>query len=238
MKFYDRLLEQTASARHYVESCELIHRSIAGETGRETYVAFLMQAYHHVRHTVPLLMAAGAELSDGHAWLRPAIAQYIEEENGHEEWILDDIHACGYSRESARGRPPGLATELLVAYAYDSIRRVSPLSLFGMVLVLEGTSISAASAAADGIQRSAGLPDSAFTYLRSHGALDQDHMRFFEDLMNRVERAADQDVILHSARVFYRLYGDVLRSVEAAQARTLTVVESGINLEGETHHVA
>jgi hypothetical protein len=31
--------------------------------------------------------------------------------------------------------------------------------------------------------------------------------------MNRVERAADREAIIHSARMMYRLYGDIFRSL-------------------------
>jgi pyrroloquinoline quinone (PQQ) biosynthesis protein C len=82
-----------------------------------------------------------------------------------------------------------------------------------MVQVLEGTSIDLASRAADAIQKGLGLPDSAFTYLRSHGALDIGHVQFFEKLMNRLDRDEDRDAVLHCARVMYRLYGDMFRSL-------------------------
>ena len=38
---------------------------------------------------------------------------------------------------------PNVATELMVAYAYDTIQRINPMAFFGMVYVLEGTSIQA-----------------------------------------------------------------------------------------------
>jgi hypothetical protein len=109
----------------------------------------------------------------------------------------------------------------MISYAYDTIARVSPLGLFGMVLVLEGTSITNACAAASGLQKVLHLPDNAFTYLQSHGELDQDHMKFFENLMNRIVDPADQKIIEHSARVFYRLYADVIRSIDPVQVRGL-----------------
>ena len=71
---------------------------------------------------------------------------------GHQEWILNDIAACGYDRERARNSRPNPSTELMVAYAYDTVQRVNPLGFFGMVQVLEGTSIRIADAAADAIQ--------------------------------------------------------------------------------------
>jgi hypothetical protein len=41
--------------------------------GRDTYLAFLAQAYYHVRHTVPLLMATGGKLGQEYEWVRGAI---------------------------------------------------------------------------------------------------------------------------------------------------------------------
>jgi len=112
-----------------------------------------------------------------------------------------------------RDGAPGHATEVMVAYAYDTIARRNPMGFFGMVHVLEGTSVSLALLAADKIQNTLGLPDRAFTYLRSHGTLDQKHVAHFVDLMNRVDDAGDQEAIVHAARAFFRLYGDVFRSL-------------------------
>jgi pyrroloquinoline quinone (PQQ) biosynthesis protein C len=110
---------------------------------------------------------------------------------------------------------------VMVAYAYHVIDRVNPLGFFGMVHVLEGTSVSVADTAASSIQQATGLPDDAFSYLRSHGAIDTQHVQFFEKLMNRIETEEDQRVIVHCARNFYHLYGDVWRSVRAEQAHAL-----------------
>ena len=163
-------------------------------------------------------MACGARLSAQQEWLRRAVAEYIEEEIGHEEWILDDLQALGEDRARWAASAPLHATELMVAYAYDGIARISPLSFFGMVLVLEGTSVALASRAAEAIERSLGAPRSAFSYLRSHGDLDIEHAGFYQRLMDRIEDPDEQRIIIHAARRFYRLYADVLRSVDASQA--------------------
>ncbi|MGL6159156.1 TenA family transcriptional regulator [Microbulbifer sp.] len=216
MQFFDRLRQQTEAARRSLVEIPLIQRGARGELELEEYVAFLSQAYHHVKHTVPLLMACGSRLNEKQEWLRVAIAEYIEEETGHQEWILSDIAACGADAEAVRNGAPNLSTELMVAYAYDTIARGNPLGFFGMVHVLEGTSIQLADSAAGAIQRSLGLPDAAFSYLRSHGALDIGHVEFFKGLMNRIEAEEEQQVIVHSARAFYRLYGDIFRELDTA----------------------
>lgn len=213
MMFYDSLQQETASARKELMAAALITNTLQGKITREIYLAFLTQAYHHVKHTTPLLMTVGGKISGHLEWLRNAIAEYIEEELGHQEWVLNDIAACGGDKEAVRRGKPSVATELMVAYAYDTINRVNPLAFFGMVQVLEGTSINVASQAADQIQAVLQLPNQAFSYLRSHGALDLEHVKFFEGLMNKIEAPTDQEAIIHAANVFYKLYGDIFRSL-------------------------
>jgi pyrroloquinoline quinone (PQQ) biosynthesis protein C len=219
MSFYQQLIEQTHTERAYLLSAPLIQRCLQqqGFTLGE-YQAFLTEAYHHVKHTVPLLMAVGSRLSSEQEFYREAIAEYIEEELGHQEWVLNDIAATGADKELVRHGQPNLATELMVSYAYDSIQRGNPLAFFGMVLVLEGTSVNLATGAADIIQHQLQLPKKAFSYLRSHGSLDIEHLGFFEKLMNTIANPADQRAIVHAAKVFYQLYGNIFRSIEAAPA--------------------
>lgn len=213
MPFYDHLVATTATERDRMLAVPLIQRALAGDVSRAEYLYFLQQAYHHVRHTVPLLMACGARLPDRLGWLRAAIAKYIEEELGHEEWILDDIAAAGGDPDVVRTTMPSPATELMVAYAYDTINRVNPAGFFGMVLVLEGTSVNLAHRAAGAIQQRLDLPDSAFRYLTSHGSIDLEHISFLENLMNRLDEADDQAAVSHAARMFFRLYGDIFHSI-------------------------
>jgi pyrroloquinoline quinone (PQQ) biosynthesis protein C len=223
MSFYNSLQQQTENQRQYLMAAPIFARLFNGDICREDYVAFLAQAYQHVKHTVPLLMAVGARLPDDKGWLLKAVAEYIEEEFGHEQWILDDIAATGFDPEKARRKAPNLATELLVTYAYDTVQRINPLGFFGMVQVLEGTSINMADAAASAIQTTLELPDCAFHYLRSHGALDVEHVKLFQGLMDKITDPEAQAQIVHSAQVFYQLYGNVFRSLAPAQGRALAL---------------
>ena len=158
MSFYERLQGETEQERNFLLSSPIISRCMNGDITLDDYVEFLAQAYHHVKHTVPLLMAAGARLPEEKEWLREAVAEYIEEELGHQEWILNDIAACGNDKEAVRNSRPAAATELMVAYAYDTVNRVNPVGFFGMVHVLEGTSVTTADRAADAIKQALGLP--------------------------------------------------------------------------------
>jgi pyrroloquinoline quinone (PQQ) biosynthesis protein C len=212
---YEELCRRTEEARAALVGIPVIRDCLAGRVTRAQYLAFLGEAYHHVRHTVPLLMACGSRLEGETAsWLRPALAGYIAEESGHEDWILQDIAASGGDPHEARRRQPAPATEVMVAYAYDTIARRNPVGFLGMVHVLEGTSVALATRAAAAMRGALGLPASAFTYLTSHGSLDQQHVRTFAGLVERLGEEDRADVA-HVARMMYRLYGDIFRSLAA-----------------------
>jgi len=221
MGFFQQLQQETEHARDELIAAPIIGKAVSGTISKEEYIAFLEQAYHHVKHTVPLLMAAGSRIPEEKEWLRNALAEYIEEELGHQEWILNDIAACGVDKEVVRNNLPAFETELMVAYAYDVINRVNPLGFFGMVHVLEGTSVTTADRAADGIQEALSLPDEAFSYLRSHGALDLDHIQFFESLMNKINDLDEQRFIIRCAKQFYRLYSDIFCSLTKPNGKGL-----------------
>ncbi|MBN7768737.1 AMP-binding protein [Marinobacter daepoensis] len=213
MTFFERLQSETAQARAHVTGAPVIEAIREGRFAIDGYTWFLTQAYHHVKHTVPLMMACGGRLPERLEFVRKALVEYIDEEYGHHEWILNDLEACGADKESIRHGQPDTAIELMVAYLYDRIQRGNPIAFFGMVQVLEGTSIELATPLGEAIQQKLDLPNQAFSYLYSHGALDQDHFEFFRNLMNDITDPDDQRAIIEAARMVYRLYGDMLHSI-------------------------
>lgn len=221
MTFFQRLQSETEQARNTLLASPIMLRAMQGEICKDDYGAFLLQAYHHVKHTTPLLMSAGSRMPESKEWLREALAEYIEEELGHQEWILNDLEKCGYNKEVARNSKPNSSTELMVSYAYDVINRINPVGFLGMVHVLEGTSVNMADNAADSIEKALGLPKRAFSYLRSHGAIDIEHIKFFEDLMNKIDDPKDQEQIIHCSKMFYHLYGNVFRELNQMQVESL-----------------
>lgn len=218
MTFFERLEKSTAPERARLAESEIVTDALAGNVTRAQYIAFLSRAFHHVRHTPSLLMACGARLADDREWLRAELAEYARDEIGHHDWILNDIAAAGGDAEAVRASTPELNTELLVAYAYDTIMRRNPVGVFGMVYVLEGTSVSLATHVAEALQNALRLPANAFTYLTSHGALDVEHMSHFERLMNRLDHESDRAAVEHCAKVCFRLYSNVLTGIESKAA--------------------
>jgi pyrroloquinoline quinone (PQQ) biosynthesis protein C len=208
MLFYDRLTAETESEREAFMSIPLIVETLRSGAPPELYVDFLTQAYHHVKHTFPLLAFAAARTTDES--YQDALVEYMEEERGHEKWILNDIVAIGGDAEAVSNGQAGIACQVMVGYAYYAIEWISPYAMLGSVHVLEGMSTQLADKAADVIEKSL-VHDSkdGFSYLRSHGAHDIEHVAFFKQLVNGIGDEEVQKVIIDAAKIFYRLYGDI-----------------------------
>ncbi len=211
---FERLYLETAEARERFLAIPLVNHALATGGTRELYVAFLCEAYHHVKHTFPLLALASAHTRDER--YQAALVEYMNEERGHDLWILDDIRAMGGDADAVARGKPGMPCQVMAGYAYYSIEWISPYALLGMVHVLEGLSVMLAEKVAGAVQRSLGAGGAAgFSYLRSHGVLDVEHTALFRRLIDTFEDRETQDTIIEAARVMYRLYGAIFEDLGA-----------------------
>jgi len=215
MRLYDRLLAETRPQKDAFLRLPLIREATAKGVSRGLYLAYLAEAYHHVKETCPLLGRALSRCGDQDTVLREALIDYIAEERGHEAWILDDIDALGGSSAKVLADGPSPAVEVLVAYVAHAIDSHGPHAMLGMVHVLEGLSVDLAEIAAGSIARTLAVDPSkgGFRYLTSHGAVDQAHVRFFADLLDKVDRREDQNRIIHTAAVVYGLFGAIFQGL-------------------------
>lgn len=213
MNNFKRLLKETSTGKEYLISSPVFTHLKNGNITLEEYSNFLREAFHHVKETVPLLMAVGATLPYEKEEYRKIVIEYINEEYGHHNWILNDIEACGLSnRKEVEDSKPSPETQAMVSFVRDEIRK-NPMSFFGMVLVLEGTSVEVATQSGVLIKNILNLKDNAFSYLFSHGSLDQEHIVFFENLINSIKDEKDIDDIINVAQYVYVYYANILRSI-------------------------
>ncbi len=218
LSFHDQLVRDTAAEEAEFRAIPLIRRAIASGVDRDLYLNFLACAYHHVRHTCPLLGLALSRCGEDDGIYRSGLLVYLDEEKGHEAWILDDIRALGGDADAVRRTLPPLAVRMMVAYANYAIERISPYALLGMVHVLEGMSVALARAAAGAILASLSVDPAkgGFSYLNSHGQLDEEHCALFAGLLERIDAPDRRTLVIQSAKDFYRLYGDIFRGLTDA----------------------
>lgn len=217
MNAYDRLFQETADARNGFFAIPLVRQALATGGSRELYIDFLTQAYHHVRHTYPLLALASAMTRDER--FQGGLVEYMNEERGHEKWILDDIRAMGGNADAVVSGKPGVPVQAMVAYCYYAIQWISPYAILGMVHVLEGLSVQVAHQLAGAVQKSLKADtDAGFSYLSSHGGLDVEHVELFKSLINGFDDRQIQDQVIDATRVVYRLYGAIFEDMGVRHA--------------------
>ena len=213
MTFYDRLISETAKERESFLSIPLIQRVVHVGASRTLYVEFLRQAYHHVKHTFPLLARTASFTTDER--YQDALVQYMAEERGHEKWILNDIRDLGVDENAVKEGEPGAACKIMVGYTYYAIEYVSPYAMLGSVHVLEGMSVLLAEKVATALKSSLGAQTSAgFSYLISHGSLDQTHTALFRTLVDGFDTPRIEQIVIDQSRLFYRLYGAIIHDLD------------------------
>ena len=214
-QFHAALLRETANEQMQFMSIPLIRHAVQHGVGLDLYLNYLVSAYHHVRHTCPLLGLALSRCDSGDQFYRAGLLAYLDEEKGHEEWILDDIQALGVNAQAVRNALAPFSVRMMVAYANYAIERISPYAMLGMVHVLEGMSVALARAAASAIQTSLGVSSGGggFSYLTSHGQLDEDHVAAFAVLLDQIDTPERRAIVIQAAKDFYQLFGNVFKEL-------------------------
>jgi pyrroloquinoline quinone (PQQ) biosynthesis protein C len=167
-----------AGAVHDLGQDPLLGRVFDGTASRDLYLSFLLQTYHYVNETTPLLRA-GARATAGHAdpvhrVVHERFAEHAREEAGHEQWVLDDIAALGGDVEAAKRSEPSPAVRAYISMvrAVSASRR--PLGLLGVAYFLEGISEKLGSKTAANFRRASKIPgiERALSFVDTHGEAD------------------------------------------------------------------
>lgn len=213
ISLYERLTAETEAERDAFMSLPIIRAALRGDISKEIYLGYLSEAFHHVRHTVPLMAHVKEHLAEHRTAFHIGLAEYAVEKKGQERWILHDIEHAGGDALSVKDGKPSPATEQLVNFAYDYVTKVSPMAIFGMIYVIEGTGAGLAGKTAEHLMQRLDLPRKCFSYILSHGFSDLTDMTFFEGLMAQVTDPSEQDAIIHMAKRMFGFYGQVFQVI-------------------------
>lgn len=143
------------------------------------YVDYLVLLHTIVRASVPLMREAADRLgalgprdplANG---LRTYLEHHIEEEAGHDEWLLQDLEAIGVDRAHALHAVPSPHVASAVGAQYYWIRHHHPVALLGYIAVLEGHPPTLESIRI--WKERTGFPSAAFRTLEQHAAVDPSH---------------------------------------------------------------
>ena len=209
MSFFVTLLELTDANRLEFEALPKVHAMVHHGLGLEEYKAFLHDLYHVVWHFCPVMAAAAARCGDEFRSVRYELYDRIQEEKGHEAWVLEDIEALGGDVRCAAAAAPSAPIQAMIAYNYYAAERVHPCSVLGMLYVLEVLSSVYGGRAADSIASALGREASGggFKFLSSHASMDVEHMARLNKLVKTIADPEAQAAIVGSTRVNFFQFG-------------------------------
>ncbi|ADO73059.1 conserved uncharacterized protein [Stigmatella aurantiaca DW4/3-1] len=185
-------------------------RLFQGTIDANGYARYLVQTYHYVRWTMPLLAEAGYRIQrQGKC---PALAELLiqksQEEHGHERWLLSDLKNLGWSAEQVERTEHCPAVAAYVAWNRYTTQCGAPTAFLGTAYVLEYLSVQRASATVERLLAANTIPNiaKAVTFLRGHGQADGEHVAELTSALRSLTDREEQSALLLSARTTRTLY--------------------------------
>ncbi|GAA2139125.1 hypothetical protein GCM10009760_20980 [Kitasatospora kazusensis] len=182
------------------------------------YGRYLRTMHEVIRASVPLMELAArrcAELGPDDPVAGPLaayLAEHIEEERGHDDWLLADLAAAGLDpRGPLRQQPPPVVARL-VGPQYYWIEHFHPVALLGYITVLESN--APAPWLAEQLAADTGLPGAAFQTVSHHAVLDTGHSaelaRFIDRLpLDPAQETAIAVSALHTVNAATELFNRI-----------------------------
>jgi hypothetical protein len=167
------------------------------------YPEFLFGLYGTVVASTPVIRHAAIEAerlspSDDLARrLTPYLHDHADEEQGHDEWLLEDLAVLDFDRDRVFNRLPFTSVSALVGSQYYLARHVHPVAILGYIAVLENP---AAPEFLESVAERNGLPMASMSTLLRHARLDEGHVAEFDRMLDSLAvTPLQRDVMTASA---------------------------------------
>lgn len=216
--FFADLVVRTDEARRAFETHPVVLDAVAQGMSVQRYRTLLLELYHVVWHFNPVSAAAASRLGEpAHDALQPVrmfLYEHMQEEAGHELWVLNDLEAVGVTPADARAHAPSPHTLALNGYNYWAADRRHPASVLGMLYALEVIASVYGGPFASAIRESLLLEgDRGVSFIDSHASLDAQHMAELRQILNQVKDEAAQRAVVESVRVNFHHFTRIIESV-------------------------
>ena len=166
----------------------------------ELWPRYLVSTHTVIRTTEALMQTAvgrARQLADTDpvaAGAAEYFERHIEEERGHDDWVLDDLELMGVDREDVLRRIPGPTAARVVGAQYYWILHYHPVALFGYFAVKEG--FPPQPALIDGLIERTGYPRAAFHSFAAHGELDPGHIQELHEALDSLPLTREHETVV------------------------------------------
>ena len=214
LPFFIDLVARTDEARRGFEANSKVLDIVANGLSVERYRNFLLELYHVVWHFNPVCAAAASRLDDTHKLVRYYLYQHMQEEKGHEEWVMNDLEVVGVPAARTLAYQPSMRILVFNGYNYWAADRKHPLSAMGMVYALEVIASVYGGPMTAAITESLLLEgDRGISFISSHAELDAQHMAELRVVLNEVTDNEAKSAIIESSCVNFDQFARILEAI-------------------------
>jgi hypothetical protein len=214
LPFFADLVTRTDEARRAFETNAVVLDAVANGMPIERYRRLLLELYHVVWHFNPVCAAAASRVPDTHRQIRYFLYDHMQEESGHEQWVMNDLEVVGVSPQATRAYQPSVFMLALNGYNYWAADRRHPCTVLGMIYALEviasvyGGPITAA------IKESLLLEgDRGISFISSHVTLDAEHMAEVRVVLNTLQDEDARDAVTESTIANFHHFTRVFEAI-------------------------
>ena len=214
LPFFVDLVTRTDEARREFETNPVVLEAVANGMSVERYRRLLLELYHVVWHFNPVCAAAASRVPDSHRQVRYFLYEHMQEESGHEEWVMNDLEAVGVAHAATAVHTAGVHTLALNGYNYWSADRRHPCSVLGMMYALEVIASVYGGPFSSAIRESLLLEgERGVSFISSHATMDAEHMAELRVLLNTITDDEARDAITESTLVNFHHFTRLFEAV-------------------------
>jgi pyrroloquinoline quinone (PQQ) biosynthesis protein C len=211
--FFSELVTRTDEDRRAFETHPAVLDAVAHGMSLPRYRALLLELYQVVWHFNPVSAAAASRMDDSLQSTRHFLYQHMQEEMGHEDWVLSDLQAVGVAPEAARAHTPAVHTLALNGYNYWAAERRHPCSVLGMLYTLEVIASVYGGPFASAMRESLRLDgDQGVSFIASHATMDAKHMADLRVALNRLQGQDKMAAVVESVRVNFHHFTRIIEA--------------------------
>lgn len=159
---------------------------------------YLLTDHAIIRATVPLTVAAKTRAAVAADPVCEALvdylAEHVDEEDGHDAMLLEDLEILGVSPEAVFRRMPSPTVAQLVGAQYYWIEHHHPIAFLGFVAVMEGFPPTPSLIAS--LRARTGLPAAAFRTYEEHGRLDPGHRDHLDETLDSLALTLEHEEMI------------------------------------------
>ena len=214
LPFFADLVARTDEARREFETNPVVLEAVANGMPVERYRKLLLELYHVVWHFNPVCAAAASRVPDSHRQVLYFLYEHMQEESGHEAWVMNDLEAVGVAHAATTAHLAGVHTLALNGYNYWSADRRHPCSVLGMMYALEVIASVYGGPFSSAIRESLLLEgERGVSFISSHATMDAEHMAELRVLLNTITDDEARDAITESTLLNFHHFTRMFEAV-------------------------